>query len=469
MFDTLPEDKRNDELSLLHESNQVNMVAVKTAVGLTERVNMPSIVQQGGTWGSMLCSNTVDTLGKKCRDRGEHIYLYKKVARVLPLAFVDDLNGIARCGLESIALNTFITTQIELKKLKFHVPDEKGKTKCHKIHIGKNHSMCPTLTVHGTKMPEVTEDTYLGDIISNDGKNTKNVKHRVSKGLGILNQIFNILDNISFGSKLFEIAILLRDSMLINGMLTNVEIWYNLTKSEIDEFENLDKLFFRKLLEVPVSTPSEAFYLELGVLPVAAIIKARRVNYLHNILMRDKTSMLYTFFITQWQNPTRGDWTNQVKEDLEDLGIPCSFTFIQSKSKEAFKKLVKTKTKEFALKILKKRQETHTKMKNVVYTDLKVQSYFSSEEFNSFQKKTIFKFRTRMERFGENFRGGAEKVTCPLCNLHLDNQEMSMQCPEVKKVMKIEGNMEDIYKETIKKEIVETITNITKIRREKEV
>ena len=108
-------------------------------------------------------------------------------------------------------------------------------------------------------------------------------------------------------------------------------------------------------------------------------------------------------------------------------------------------------------------------MKNVVYTDLKVQSYFSSEEFNSFQKKTIFKFRTRMERFGENFRGGAEKVTCPLCNLHLDNQEMSMQCPEVKQVMKIEGNMEDIYKETIKKEIVETITNITKIRREKEV
>ena len=98
-------------------------------------------------------------------------------------------------------------------------------------------------------------------------------------------------------------------------------------------------------MEVPVSTPSEAFYLELGVLPVAAIIKARRVNYLHNILMRDKTSMLYTFFITQWQNPTRGDWTNQVKEDLEDLGIPCSFTVIQSKSKEAFKKLVKTRTK----------------------------------------------------------------------------------------------------------------------------
>ena len=86
------------------------MVAVKTAVGLTERVNMPNIVQQGGTWGPMLCSNTIDTLGKKCQERGEHYYMYKKTARILPLAFVDDLSGISKCGFNSISLNTFLTT-----------------------------------------------------------------------------------------------------------------------------------------------------------------------------------------------------------------------------------------------------------------------------------------------------------------------------------------------------------------------
>ena len=106
---------------MMNSHFSMNMVAVKTAVGLTDRVNKPCIVQQGGTWGSMLCYNTVDTLGKKCRDRGKHSYLYKKVARVFLVAFVDNLNGIARCGMESIALNTIITTQIELKKLKFHV------------------------------------------------------------------------------------------------------------------------------------------------------------------------------------------------------------------------------------------------------------------------------------------------------------------------------------------------------------
>ena len=96
MFDNLPEENRNDKIGLLYESSRTNMVAVKTAVGLTKRVNMPDIVQQGGTWGPMLCSNTVDTLGRKCKERNEHCYLYKNTAKILPLAFVDDLNGIAK-------------------------------------------------------------------------------------------------------------------------------------------------------------------------------------------------------------------------------------------------------------------------------------------------------------------------------------------------------------------------------------
>ena len=47
--------------------------------------------------------------------------------------------------------------------------------------------------------------------------------------------------------------------MLVNGTTTNAEIWYNLSESDIEEFENLDKLFFRRLLEVPKSTPIESF------------------------------------------------------------------------------------------------------------------------------------------------------------------------------------------------------------------
>ena len=162
IFDTVPDANKNDKLALLYESNKKNMVAVNTALGMTERVNMANIVQQGGTWGPVLCSNSIDTLSKKCRDQGIHNYRYKKISEVLIFAMCDDLNGVANCGLDSVALNTFINTQIELKRLKFHTPNADGKSKCHKIHIGRDHSKCPVLQVHGTVMESVSHDTYLG-------------------------------------------------------------------------------------------------------------------------------------------------------------------------------------------------------------------------------------------------------------------------------------------------------------------
>ena len=132
-------------------------------------------------------------------------------------------SGIFSFNQESLALNSFINTQIEMKKLKFHTPDENGKTKCRKMHIGGNHERCQSLSVHGTEMMEFTEDTYLGDIISNDGKNSKNIKSRVAKGLGIITQISSLLESVYVGEHFFSIAMLHRESMFLNGILTNIE------------------------------------------------------------------------------------------------------------------------------------------------------------------------------------------------------------------------------------------------------
>ena len=467
LFDTLSQENRNDKLALLFESNSVNEVAVKTAVGLTNRVNIPRVVQQGGTWGSMLCSNSIDTLGKKCRDRGEHHYLYKGTARILPLAMVDDYLGISKCGFTSLALNVFITSQIELKKLKFHTPDKHGKTKCHKIHVGKNHENCSELKVHGTVMKAVKSDTYLGDVISADGKNTENIKSRVSKGLGIVSQIMNLMEMVNFGDHYFEIGMLLRESMLINGILTNSEVWYNLLKVEIKELEDIDKLLLRRLLQVPESTPGEAYFLELGILPIEVIIKARRINYLYYLLSREDTEMISTFFFTQWNNPTNGDWTEQIKIDMEDFGIDCDFEFIRSKSQWAFKSLVKAKAKEYALKILTNKQTDHSKMEGIYYHEMKMQNYLKSPHIKVNQKRTIFRWRTRMEAFGENFRGGREAVMCPLCETHLDNQTMSLQCISVKKEINVEHSLDDILKDNISQETVNLIDKITKHRKNK--
>ena len=76
-------------------------------------------------------------------------------------------------------------------------------------------------------------------------------------------------------------------------------------------------------------------------------------------------------------------------------------------------------------------------MANVSYKTLEMQSYFTSM-LKTEEKRTILRLRVRMERFGENFRGGASSIICPLCFSHLDNQELSFQCPAIKKEIEIE-------------------------------
>ena len=225
IYDALPVDKRDDKLALLYEINKHNKVAVNTAVGQTERVDIHKVVTQGGTWGSLLCSNHIDTIGRRCSDTGEYMYKYKGHVEVMPLAMVDDLLGVAACGHESLALNTFINTQIELKKLKFHTPDKNGKSKCNVIHVGNNTGICPQLKVHGTNMKVITHDKYLGDVISGDGKNDLNIQDRVCKGQGLLTQVMNILDKVTLGAHYFKVAVLLRESIFINGITTNAEVW----------------------------------------------------------------------------------------------------------------------------------------------------------------------------------------------------------------------------------------------------
>ena len=107
-----------------------------------------------------------------------------------------------------------------------------------------------------------------------------------------------LLDKICLGRFYFEVAITLRESMFINGILTNAETWYNVKKCEIEELEQLDRSLLRKILKVPISTPKESFYLELGILPIGTVIKARRIVYLHDLANLNENEMLYKFVIT---------------------------------------------------------------------------------------------------------------------------------------------------------------------------
>ena len=145
---------------------------------------------------------------------------------------------------------------------------------------------------------------------------------------------------MSFGKYLFEVAVVLRNSLFINGILTNLEASYGLSENDIDELEKCDEQLLRLILECPCTTPREMLYLELGVTPIRYIIMSRRMMFYHYILNEDSESLIHRFYMVQSTKPVKNDWSLTVKENLKTLQIVLEEDQIQKLSIYSFKTLV---------------------------------------------------------------------------------------------------------------------------------
>ena len=382
----------DDNLALIYKSNESVNMGVKTPFGMTDRKTVERIVMQGETFGPLCCSVQVDSFGKECMKEKKHLYNYKNEVGVPPLAMVDDLLCINKCGVESVQMNGYINAKTNTKKLQF------GETKCHKMHVGLKNETCPDLYVDTWKLGNEDEivtafdklvdqetgesllnktesEKYLGDIVSCDGKNTKNILARRAKGVGIVDQVNKILEGTVYGPFIFEVAIILRQSLFINGVLNNAECWYGVKESELEQLEQVDEMLLRKLLEVGQGCPKEMLFLETGLWPLRYIVMSRRLMFLHYILNEEKNSLIYKFLQAQIKKPVKDDWILTVMENLEELDIYVDLEVMASLSTDCCKKFIYEKIEERLLCYLNEIKLQHNKVMHIKHEKLDLQSY----------------------------------------------------------------------------------------------
>ena len=414
--------------------NRKNKVSCKTPFGMTERKLIEKIVMQGVTWSPLKCSCVVDKVGADCLTEHKYVYVYKEKVEITPLSYVDDLLALVECGVKSVETNSYINRKIECHKLWF------GEAKCHSIHVGEQNENCPALKIHPTdsgrkgNMLKVTEDKYVGDLISESGTNKRNIEDRVSKAIGLMSQVLAILNDTSLGYHYFEIFVTLRNVIFISSFLTNCECWYNVTEGEIRSLEDVDKTMIRRALNLPFSTPVEFLYNELGIMRIRDIIQYRRVMFLHYLLNRPEQELLYRFFMAQLRDPTEDDWCLTVQDDLQQLNITLSFDDIKALKKEKYKSIVKEAIEKKAFQDLQKMKENHSKGKEIVYGSLQMRKYLTSTNISVEKAKLLLQLRSRMAPFRENYRGMyPSDSTCPLCESGTaDTQQHIIACPEMK-------------------------------------
>ena len=334
---------QDNNLSLVYQANKEIFMAVNTAGGLTERQTITDCILQGDTWGSLLASVQVDSIGQECAQAG-YGYLYKDNLQVSLLGLVDDTIGVTEAGYQAQMMNAFLNIKTAEKRLKF------GEKKCKSMLVGKQlHTVVDTnLLVDSWKVDHIdnpeTGDTdlietytgqveigkckeqkYLGFIISTSGNNMVNIQAIKNKSIGTIKKIFTKLDSLHLRKYYFECGLMFMNIMLRPSILYACETYYNIKETEIRQLERIEESFMRKLLKTTKGCPIIQIYIELGQIPARFDIIKIRLSFLKYILDQDNDSLILQFLTLQKEKSIKSDWVNTCFRNLEQLQINLSF------------------------------------------------------------------------------------------------------------------------------------------------
>ena len=455
---------QDDNLSLLYQANKEIFMAVNTPTGLSERQTLENIVLQGDTFGSILASVQVDSIGQECAAAG-YGYSYMDSLSVGILGLVDDTIGITEVGYQAQMLNAFMNVKTAEKRLQF------GAKKCKTMLVGKNldHVVNSDLTVDkwsvehrentetgDTDLVETyagqvvigkcQEQKYLGFVLSSSGDNMANIRVLRNKSIGTIRKIFTKLNSLNLQKYYFECGMILMNVMLRSSILYAAETYYHLKENEIRQIERIEESFMRQLLKTSKGCPINQLYREVGQIPARFDIFKLRLFFLKYILNQEDKSLISKFLHLQLENPKRGDWVSSCVENLEDLDIQLSFSEIKNMSLSKYTSLVKRKCEESAYTYLMKKRGK--KGKEINYPAIQMSDYLlPNDELSIEEQRQIFEMRNKMSNIPSNYSSENKNSSKCVCN-EKEDMEHIYYCSYLNKEM-TNVNYEEVYGENI--------------------
>ena len=296
-------------------------------------------------------------------------------------------------------------------------------------------SLCKlfNMTKQELEIPEFFELMSITSLYKNRGSRSD-----LSNERGIFNvitQISSILSTISLGSFHFDIAMVLREALFINSIMSNSEIWHNVKLGHVQSLEKLDMQLLRKIVNAHSKTACEALFFELGKLPLRFTLSKRRLMYLWQILHRDTDELTWKVYQAQKLKTSRGDWYQIIQTERENLHITLSDEEIEKMSREKYKSIVEKHIQSEGLKYLCGLAAPHSKSDLIVSDKLEKKPYFSDRRFSKEDVQILFSLRTKMTNCKTNFKNqfGENNLQCRICQdkNSIEDEDHILICPEL--------------------------------------
>ena len=341
-----------------------------------------------------------------------------------------------------------------------------GQSKCKVMRVGKHTGGQREWKLGDIMIEETTTYKYLGDIISNDGKNAKNLesrKNKIQMNTVLINSIAEseVLRRIETSS-LLE----LHEKKNVSGLMANAESW-SLNRGETAELERIEVQALKYMFDLPTHTPTPAIIFTLGAMYTKQRIDKKRLMYLHRILNRDSDKWTKQAFFTLQQMNI--GWDKSISEALTEYNLPTDLTTIKNTSRRRWKKTIIEKIE--IKNASRLHEDCHKKVNNTLVpktktahiipyltiTDFKRRPQEEIIQCTKYETKTIIIARFGMLACGKNYKGSMSEM-CGTCNVIDDENHRLNFCSKYRET--------NLYDNTEKKDFAKIFSHDIDILRD---
>ena len=398
---------------------------IKTRYGITEEINMDIGGRQGSRLTGRMFAKMMDLLAEEILLSGEGVNLDEDFIIGI-LLWVDDVVSCVEGHENQEKILERIAEFAVKHKLKW------GQQKCKVMQIGKNKTELKW-NLGDIKIENCDSYTYLGDVISSDGKNTLNIQSRRNK----INISSCSISTIASSDVLHRIEtpvlLELHEKVNISALITNSESW-TLLKCEQKEIEKSEIQCLKHLFDLPVRTPTAAIIYTLGTLITSIRVDQKRLIYLHRILNRDPLHWTRKTLSTLEKHNI--GWHKGIIHTLSDYNLPSDYEEIRRQQPNEWKNNVKTAIEN--KNKLRLMEDCQTKIDEQYVTKTKTSTILDKlhdptyirnpvkeiMHLSKHETKILIIARYGMLECGKNFKGTLD-VNCNTCNC-IDDEEHRM-------------------------------------------
>ena len=159
----------------------------------------------------------------------------------------------------------------------------------------------------------------------------------MDKCVGSVEKIITAINERPYGRHTYKAALLMRQGLMLGGMLSNSESWINLTEADIAKLTMPETLLQGRLLSVSGNSSKVFMSLELGIVPVKFVLMAKRINMLNYILNESIDSTMKEVYEALKCDSRKGDFYSLVQKDQKDINIQCEEAIMQQYSQSQWK------------------------------------------------------------------------------------------------------------------------------------